>query len=197
MGSAARRRRCRRQGFSGKPEVCRVGRGTLPLRPLCPSLLPTPARAAPPSPPPPADSALVVGGQHYKGWLSRFVWLYNATEDSWTRVGQLPVHARGQACALHAGRLLVTLGQQGMGETRVEWTGWEAGRSYEAPRRACPGSRSAAAINQPPRTRCPAPAAEGGLAPEPGLPSARQFLAPLPLELAELAEAAAVDGDTA
>lgn len=67
----------------------------------------------------PADSALVVGGQHYGGWLSRTIWLYNATADSWTRVGHTPTYGKGQACALHGGRLFMTMGQEGQGAGMV------------------------------------------------------------------------------
>lgn len=62
-----------------------------------------------------ADTALVVGGQHYADWLSSTLWLYNATEDSWARVGQAPLYSRGHVCGLHDGRLFMTLGQQGRG----------------------------------------------------------------------------------
>lgn len=67
------------------------------------------------------DAALVVGGQHYDGWLSRTMWMYNATEDSWARVGDAPVYSRGHVCGLQHGRLFMTLGQQGQ----------EHGLSYE------------------------------------------------------------------
>jgi len=65
-----------------------------------------------------ADAALVVGGQHFDGWLSRTLWLYNATEDSWARVGNAPLYNRGHVCGLHAGQLFMALGQQGKGEWR-------------------------------------------------------------------------------
>ena len=63
-----------------------------------------------------ADAALLVGGQHYEGWLSHTMWLYNATEDSWARVGEAPVYSRGHVCGLQHGRLFMALGQQGQGE---------------------------------------------------------------------------------
>ncbi|KAI7843914.1 hypothetical protein COHA_002456 [Chlorella ohadii] len=59
------------------------------------------------------DSALFVSGQHYDGWLSRMLWLYNATEDSWARVGHAPVYIRDHVCGLHNGRLFMALGRQG------------------------------------------------------------------------------------
>lgn len=62
-----------------------------------------------------ADAVLVVGGQHYGGWLSRTIWLFNATDDSWTHVGHAPVYARDSVCALYGGRLVMMLGQQGTG----------------------------------------------------------------------------------
>lgn len=62
------------------------------------------------------DAALVVGGQHFDGWLSRTIWLYNATEDSWARVGHAPVSSRGHVCGLQDGRLFMALGQLGQGE---------------------------------------------------------------------------------
>lgn len=63
-----------------------------------------------------ADTALVVGGQHYVGWLSRTLWLYNATEDSWARVGHAPLYSRGHVCGLQDGHLFMALGLQGQGE---------------------------------------------------------------------------------
>ncbi|KAL4427811.1 hypothetical protein ABPG75_001900 [Micractinium tetrahymenae] len=59
------------------------------------------------------DAALVAGGQHYTDWLSRTIWLYNATEDSWTQVGHTPVYLRGHTCTLHRGHMLMTMGQTG------------------------------------------------------------------------------------
>lgn len=57
-----------------------------------------------------------MGGQHYSGWLSRTIWLFNATDDSWTRVGHAPVYAKDSVCALNGGRLVMMLGLQGTGE---------------------------------------------------------------------------------
>jgi len=68
-----------------------------------------------------ADTALVVGGQHYVGWLSRTLWLYNATEDSWARVGHAPLYSRGHVCGLQDGRLFMALGQQGQSEWLGSW----------------------------------------------------------------------------
>lgn len=62
-----------------------------------------------------ADTALVVGGQHYADWLSSTLWLYNATEDTWVRVGHAPLYSRGHVCGLHDGHLFLVLGQHGQG----------------------------------------------------------------------------------
>ncbi len=97
----------------------------LALLPAC--LLPT-APAIAPAPACCADSALVVSGQHYDGWLSRMLWLYNATEDSWARVGHAPVYIRDHVCGLPNGRLFMALGRQGAGK-RARIIGQMSGQS--------------------------------------------------------------------
>ncbi len=125
-----------------------------------------------------ADAALVVGGQHFDGWLSRTLWLYNATEDSWARVGNAPLYNRGHVCGLHAGQLFMALGQQGKGE----WKG-RAGLSLVW----AAGLVTWTVMNLP----SPLPThAENGLSYETGPLSARQFWAPLPPELLGAAPAA-------
>lgn len=57
-----------------------------------------------------------MGGQHYDGWLSHTLWLYNATQDSWARVGHAPLYSRGHVCGLQDGRLFMALGQEGQRE---------------------------------------------------------------------------------
>jgi hypothetical protein len=79
------------------------------------------------------DTALVVGGQHYAGWLSRTLWLYNATEDSWARVGHAPLYNRGHVCGLHDGHLFMALGQQGQEEGLSAEPGMLSQRLFWAP----------------------------------------------------------------
>lgn len=120
----------------------------------------------------PADAALVVGGQHYDGWLSRTMWMYNATEDSWARVGDAPVYSRRHVCGLQHGRLFMTLGRQGQGE-------WWCGAGW-----GCVLQQDRPTPQQGITTlHLVSLSAEHGLSYEPGPLSARQFWAALPREL--------------
>lgn len=62
-----------------------------------------------------ADLVLLLAGQHFDRWLGRNIWLYNATADSWTRVGAAPIYMKGHVCTIHEGRLYLTGGQTGTG----------------------------------------------------------------------------------
>jgi hypothetical protein len=71
-----------------------------------------------------------VGGQHYADWLSSTLWLYNATEDSWARVGHAPLYNRGHVCGLHDGHLFMALGQQGQDNGQLNVPGFVSGRQF-------------------------------------------------------------------
>ena len=132
----------------------------------------------------------MVGGQHYAGWLSRTLWLYNATQDSWARVGHAPLYGRGQVCALHGGRLFLALGQQGQGERLPR----ARGRGALAPRATWMLLHPMTAPLPP--APCAHPA-ENGLSPDLGPLSARQFWAALPPELAAAAASPDAGGGVA
>lgn len=79
------------------------------------------------------DAALVVGGQLYDEWLSRTIWVYNATEDAWWRVGHTPVYVKGHVCAVHDGQFILAGGQLGSGNGADPGNGVFGAKTFVTP----------------------------------------------------------------